>query len=72
MLLIAYSIKRVSLSLLVLVFVFTVVAFVRYQNGQVGNCGCFGQLIERSNNWRLFVENTALMIFLAAIHYLES
>jgi len=72
MLLVAHCIKKVSLFLLVLVFVFTVVAFVKYQNGQVGNCGCFGQFIERKNNWWLFVENTALMIFLSVIHYSES
>lgn len=72
MLLAAYSIKKVSLSLLVLVFIFTIAAFIKYQNGQAGNCGCFGQLIERSANWRLFAENTVLMILLATIHYSES
>lgn len=64
-----WHVSEVSLSLLILVFIFTAVSFVKYQNGQVGNCGCFGDIIERRNNWQLFAENTALMIMLGILHF---
>ena len=69
LLFIAWRVPEVSLSLLVVVFIFTVAAFLKYQNGQIGDCGCFGEVLERENNWRLFVENTGLMILLGILHF---
>ena len=72
LLLIAWRVPKITLSLLIMVFIFTIAAFIKYQNGQVADCGCFGELLERKNNWVLFAENTGLMILLAVIHYLET
>lgn len=66
-LLFAYHVPKVSFSLLIMVFIYTVVAFIKYQNGEITNCGCFGELIERRNDWRLFVENTGVMFLLALV-----
>lgn len=72
LLLIAWRVPKITLSLLIMVFIFTIAAFIKYQNGQVADCGCFGGLLERKNNWVLFAENTGLMILLAVTHYLET
>lgn len=63
----AYRLSLTSFTLLLMVFLFTVVTFQNYQNGQLMDCGCFGGFIERQNNWRLFVENTVLISLLAIV-----
>jgi hypothetical protein len=65
----ALRVSEISLSLLILVFIFTTVSFIKYQNGQVGNCGCFGDIVERKNNWQFLVENTVFMIMVGILHF---
>lgn len=71
-LLLVFGVPKVSLLLLVLVFIFTIATYLKYQGGQVADCGCFGVLLERKINWRFFVENTSLMLLLVIIHYSEA
>lgn len=69
LLLIGWRVSQVSLSLLIMILIFTIAAFIKYQNGQIADCGCFGELLERKNNWVLFFENTFLMILLAILQF---
>jgi|AntRauTorcE11897_2_1112592.scaffolds.fasta_scaffold25846_3 uncharacterized membrane protein YphA (DoxX/SURF4 family) len=71
-LLVKYRLGQVNFMLLLLVFIFTVAAFTQYESGQGGYCGCFGSLIERKNDWRLFAGNTFLMVLLSIVFYREN
>ncbi len=61
MLLVNYHVRAASLSLLIMVVMFTGFSAVKYFSGNVSGCGCFGKLAERKTNASLFVENAALV-----------
>jgi uncharacterized membrane protein YphA (DoxX/SURF4 family) len=71
-LLIKFRSAATSFMLLLLVFIFTVAAYLKYQSGQIADCGCFGTLLERKNDWKLFAGNTLLMVLLSVVFYHEN
>lgn len=49
---------------IVMLTIFTVVSFIRYINGDISDCGCFGSIIKRQNDWKLFLENSVLVVLI--------
>jgi uncharacterized membrane protein YphA (DoxX/SURF4 family) len=56
-----------SLIGLVMVLCFTVISMYRYINGDVTDCGCFGNFIKRENDLTLLVEN---LVFITALYFI--
>ena len=56
-----------KITILVVLLIFTIVSAYRYIIGDVSDCGCFGKIIERKNDWVLIVENSFVMILLSII-----
>ena len=50
--------------------VFTAVSAYQYAVGNVNDCGCFGKLFKRQNDWKLILENTAMLIILGGMLFL--
>lgn len=67
MLLLNFHARVASLSLLVMVVVFTGLSAMRYLSGATSDCGCFGEVLQRKINANLFVENAALIVALSLI-----
>jgi uncharacterized membrane protein YphA (DoxX/SURF4 family) len=45
----------------ILILLFSAVSLYQYlQTGSAADCGCFGKLLARQNNWQLFVENAVI------------
>ena len=59
--------KTAAYAALGMVAVFTAVAMYRYASGDVSDCGCFGKLLERQNDWKLLLENTAVLFLLGLL-----
>ena len=64
MLLMNFYSRTASLSLFVMVIVFTGLSAMKYFSGNTSNSGCFGKLIDRNINPNLLVENAALVVAL--------
>ena len=62
--------KLVSSFAIILMIVFTAISMYKYIQGDVSDCGCFGRLIERKNDWNLLVENT-IVVFLLGITFIK-
>jgi hypothetical protein len=62
--------KTISVLAMLMLVVFTAVSGYRYITGDVSDCGCFGKILQRKNDWTLLLENSVLMFFLA-IQYLS-
>jgi len=56
MLLMNFYSRTASLSLFVMVIVFTGLSAMKYLGGRTTDCGCFGGLVKR-NGWSYFVQN---------------
>ena len=63
-LLMSFYSRPASLSLFVMVVVFTGLSAMKYFSGNTSNSGCFGKLIDRNINPNLLVENAALVVAL--------
>lgn len=61
--------KFVSAAAILLMIAFTIISMYKYNQGDISDCGCFGKLIERKNDWKLFVENIIVMCFLSIIMF---
>ena len=61
MLVLNYLPKISSLTLLLMVSVFTLFTLLRYISGDTSECGCFGTLIHRGVDWKFFAENIMLI-----------
>jgi len=61
MLLLNLNPRVASLSLLMMVVMFSILSAVRYFSGDISDCGCFGKLIHRSVDWKFFTENIMLI-----------
>ncbi|MGC8898641.1 MAG: MauE/DoxX family redox-associated membrane protein, partial [Bacteroidota bacterium] len=61
MLVLNYLPKISSLTLLLMVSMFTVFTLLRYASGNASECGCFGTLIHRGVDWKFFAENIMLI-----------
>ena len=45
----------------ILIVLFSAVSLYQYlQTGSATDCGCFGKLLARQNNWQLFAENAVI------------
>lgn len=56
--------KTISVLAMLMLVVFTAVSEYRYITGDVSDCGCFGKILQRKNDWTLLAENSILMFFL--------
>jgi len=56
--------------LIVMLIVFTGISAYSYATGNVSDCGCFGKLLKRQNDWKLILENAALAFALTGIYLL--
>ncbi len=68
MLLLNYRPHTASLSLLVMVVIFTGFSAIRYLAGNASDCGCFGKLAERKTNAGLLAENAIIGVALSLIN----
>lgn len=56
--------------LLLMLLIFTGASAYNYALGNVTDCGCFGKLFKRQNDWKLIVENTAMLLILGCMLFL--
>ncbi|MHB2153941.1 MauE/DoxX family redox-associated membrane protein [Calditrichota bacterium GD2] len=42
--------------------VFTALSAYKYFSGDISDCGCFGKLLQRKTDEKLFIENALLMV----------
>ncbi|MDZ7362382.1 MAG: DoxX family membrane protein [candidate division KSB1 bacterium] len=67
MILINCYLRILSRALIIMILGFTVVTFAKYLSGDVTDCGCFGRLFERKNDWSLVAENFLLILMLGFV-----
>lgn len=61
MLLLNYRTGIARLLLIGMVVIFTAVSGIKYMRGGETDCGCFGKVVERKTDTRLFIENAAIV-----------
>jgi uncharacterized membrane protein YphA (DoxX/SURF4 family) len=52
------------IALIGMLLIFTGISAYSYATGNISDCGCFGKLLKRQNDWKLLLENTAVLFLL--------
>ncbi len=70
MLILNLHVRLAGAVLIFMLVLFTGVSAYQYALGKVNDCGCFGKLFKRRNDWKLILENTAMLIILGGMLFL--
>jgi len=72
MLILNLHVRLAGAVLIFMLVLFTGVSAYQYALGKVNDCGCFGKLLKRQNDWKLILENSVMLVILGCMLFLEN